>query len=89
MPTNDHLKGIAAATHLETSQQGNEVPVLHLEVRYFDSHVRIRGVGEDGKVTDSIGANDLSEAVLLAGQIVRFGETMNARPLRRQAAKKG
>lgn len=87
MSTTDHVKAIAAATHLETSQQGNETPVLRLEIRYFDSHVRIRGVNEDGTVADSIGSNDLAEAVLLTGQIVRFGETLHGRRLRRQAGK--
>jgi hypothetical protein len=82
MSTAAHLKAMAAATHLETSQQGNDVPVLRLEVRYFDSHVRTRAIAEDGTCTDSIGANDLAEAVLLVGQVVRFGETMNARRLR-------
>lgn len=83
MSTAEHLKTMAAATHLERSEQGNDVPVLRLEIRYFDSHVRVRAIGEDGTYTDSIGANDLAEAVLLIGQVTRFGETMNARNLRR------
>jgi hypothetical protein len=84
MPTADHLKNMAAATHVEISQQGNPVPVLWLEVRYGDSHVRTRAIDGRGRYSDSIGANDLTEAVLQVGQVVRFGETMHARKLRKQ-----
>jgi len=84
MSTADHLKRMAAATHVEISQQGNPVPVLRLEIRYGDSHVRTRALDEHCRYTDSIGANDLTEAVLLIGQVVRFGETMHARRLRKQ-----
>lgn len=82
MSTADHLKRMAAATHVEISKQSNPVPVLRLEVRYGASHVRTRAIDERGRYTDSIGANDLTEAVLLVGQVVRFGETMHARRLR-------
>ena len=82
MSTADHLKSMAAATHVEISQRGNPVPLLRLEVRYGASHVRTRAIDERGRYTDSIGANDLTEAVLLVGQVVRFGETMHARRLR-------
>lgn len=83
MSTADHLKQMAAATHLETSQQGNPIPILRLEVRYTDSHVRTRAVDADMHCTASIGANDLTEAVLQIGQVVRWGETMHARKLRK------
>ena len=88
MSTADHLKAMAAATHLEMSQQGNDVPVLRLEIRYFDSHTRTRAIAEDGSYSDSIGANDLAEAVLMVGQVVRFGETMHARKLRNTSSDK-
>jgi hypothetical protein len=86
MPTIDHLKKMASATHVERSRQGNDVPVLRLEVRYFESHTRIRAIAGDGRYTDSIGSNDLAEAVLLIGQVVRYGETMHARKLRSRIA---
>lgn len=87
LSTADHVKRMAASTHLETSREGNPVPVLRLEIRYLDSHVRTRAMGPDGRYTDSIGSNDLAEAILLIGQVVRFGETMNARKLRVKAAR--
>lgn len=83
MSTADHLKRMAAATHLETSRQGNSVPLLRLEVRYTESHFRIRAIDADMRYTASIGANDLTEAVLQIGQVVRWGETMHARELRK------
>jgi hypothetical protein len=82
MSTADHLKRMAAATHVETSQHGNRVPVLRLEVRYTETHVRTRAIDADMHYTASIGANDLAEAVLQIGQVVRWGETMHARKLR-------
>lgn len=83
MSTADHLKRMAAATHVEASQQGNPVPVLRLEVRYTETHVRTRALGADMHYTASIGANDLTEAVLQIGQVVRWGETMHARKHRK------
>jgi signal recognition particle subunit SEC65 len=83
MSTADHLKRMAAATHLETSQQGKPVPLLRLEVRYTESHFRTRAIDADMHYTASIGANDLAEAVLQIGQVVRWGETMHARKLRK------
>jgi hypothetical protein len=62
------------------------VPLLRLEVRYGESHVRTRAIDARGKYTDSIGANDLAEAVFLVGRVVRYGETMHARRLRQQPA---
>lgn len=84
MSTADHLKAMAATTHVEISQQGNPVPVLRLEVRYGESHVRTRAIDAHGHYSASIGANDLSEAVLQVGHVVRYGETMHARKLRKQ-----
>lgn len=83
MSTADHLKRMAAATHVEISQHGNPVPVLRLEVRYAETHVRTRAIDADLHYTDSIGANDLAEAVLQVGQVVRWGETMHGRKLRK------
>lgn len=83
MSTADHLKRMAAATHLEVSQQGNPVALLRLEIRYAESHVRSRAIDADAHYTASIGANDLTEAVLQIGQVVRWGETLHARKLRK------
>jgi hypothetical protein len=83
-----HVKGMAASVHLVRSLRGNVYPRLLLSVDYRDpKHIRLRAYDEDGSVTDTLGANDLAEACLLAGLTVRYGETMHARKLRAETAK--
>ena len=81
--TLSHVKGMAAATYMFESQRGNTYPRLHLTVDYRGpKNLRIRAYDEDGRVADTIGANDLAEVCLLAGMTVRYAETMHARRLR-------
>lgn len=78
---------MASGVHLHTSERGNSYPRLLLSVDYRDpKHIRLRAYGEHGKVVDTLGANDIAEAVVLAGMTVRYGETMYARKLRRDAS---
>jgi hypothetical protein len=81
-----HLKGMASAVYLYESERGNVYPRLDLSIDYRDpKHVRIRAYDEDHKVVDTLGANDVAEACLLAGMTIRYGETMYARKLRASA----
>lgn len=67
-------------------KKGNVYPRLDLSIDYRDpKHVRIRAYDEDHKVVDTLGANDVAEACLLAGMTIRYGETMYARKLRASA----
>lgn len=86
MPTADDLKRMAATTHVEISPQGNPVPVLRLEIRYDESHVRTRAIDEDGHYPASVGANDLAEAVLQVGHVVRSARRCTPAKLRKQPA---
>ena len=84
--TMGHVKGMASSVHLTTSERGNTYPRLQLTIDYRDpKHIRLRAYDEHGKVVDTLGANDIAEAALLAGMTVRYGETMYARKLRRAA----
>jgi len=50
----------------------NDTPVLKIEVRYYrGGHLFLRGYAEDGSVAAPIGCNNLAEAVVLTGDIVR------------------
>jgi hypothetical protein len=81
-----HVKGMAASVHLVRSLRGNVYPRLLLSVDYRDpKHIRLRAYGSEGSVADTLGANDLAEACLLAGLTVRYAETMHARKLRTEA----
>ena len=92
MPTPDqptgtmgHVKAMAASVHPFTSERGNTYPRLHLAIDYRDpKHIRLRAHDGDGRVIDTLGANDIAEACLLAGMTIRYGETMHARKMRRQ-----
>ena len=56
MSTADHLKRMAAATHVETSRQGNPVPILRFEVRYTDVRdLRDPGLGTTRSVARGSG----------------------------------
>lgn len=81
--TMGHVKTMASSVHVYTSQRGNDYPRLHLTVDYRDpKHIRLRAHDASGKVVDTLGANDIAEACLLAGMTIRYGETMYARRLR-------
>ena len=81
--TMGHVKGMASAVHLHTSERGNTYPRLDLSIDYRDpKHIRLRAYDGNGKVVDTLGANDIAEAALLAGMTVRYAETMFARKLR-------
>jgi len=92
--TMGHVKGMASAVYTQTSEQGNQYPRLVLTVDYRDpKNLRLRAYApKEGqapdlssfRLVDTLGANDLSEAVLLAGFTVRYAETMHARPLRKK-----
>ena len=82
-----HVKGMAAAVHAYTSRRGSVFPRLVLSVDYRDpKHIRLRTYDQDGRVADTLGANDIAEAIIRIGEVVRFGETMHARPMRRDIA---
>ena len=81
-----HVKGMASSVHLVESERGNRCPRLRLTVDYRDpKHIRLRAYDSDGKVVDTLGANEIAEAALLAGMTVRYAETMYARKLRKAA----
>lgn len=92
--TMGHVKGMAEGVYPQTSTRGNTYPRLLLSVDYRDpKNIRLRAYApkDDAepdlsafRVVDTLGANDLSEACLLAGLTVRYAETMHARPLRRR-----
>lgn len=78
-----HLKGMAAATYIYESERGNTYPRLNLTVDYRGpKNIRLRAYDENHRVVDTLAANDLAEACLLAGLTVRYAETMHARKLR-------
>jgi hypothetical protein len=78
-----HVKGMAAATFIYESERGNTYPRLNITVDYRGpKNIRLRAYDEHHHVVDTIGANDLAEACLLAGLTVRYAETMHARKLR-------
>ena len=82
-----HLKGMASAVYLYESERGNVYPRLDLSIDYRDpERVRIRAYDEDHKVVDTLGANDVAEACLLAGMTIRYGETMYARKFKQAQA---
>ncbi len=84
------MQRLYPAVSLET--RGSTFPRLLLSVAYRDgNHIRMRAyvpTGEDApelaslRVTDTLGANGIAEALLLAGLTIRYGETMHARPMR-------
>ena len=92
--TMGHVKGMASSVYTQTSSQGNEYPRLLLSIDYRGSkNIRLRAYAPKGgekpdlssfKTVDTLGANDLAEAVLLAGMTARYAETMHARPLRKK-----
>jgi hypothetical protein len=83
--TTRHVKGMAAATYLYESERGNTYPRLELSIDYRSpKNIRIRAYDGEHHVADSIGANDVAEAILLAGQAIRSAETMHAKRLRQK-----
>jgi len=68
--TLDRVRDIANTIRLDD----NGTPVLRIEVRYYDGgHLFIRGRDPDGSVVSPIACNDLAEAIVLTGDIVRRG----------------
>jgi hypothetical protein len=85
--TMGHVKAMAAAVFLHTSQRGSVFPRLNITIDFRDpKHIRLRTYDARNRVVDTLGANDIAEAALLTGFVVRYAETMNARRLRSQAA---
>jgi hypothetical protein len=78
-----HVKGMAGATYLYESERGNQYPRLDISIDYRGpKNIRLRAYDEDHHVVDTLGANDLAEACLLAGLTIRSAETLHARKLR-------
>lgn len=66
--TLERVREIANTVRLDK----NDTPVLNIEVRYYDGgHLFLRGYDEDGSVAAPIGCNDIAEAIVLTGDIVR------------------
>jgi hypothetical protein len=66
----------------------NDTPVLDIQVRYYEGgHLFLRGHAEDGSVAAAVGCNDIAEAIVLTGDIVRRANG-KAKKLIAQAAKK-
>jgi hypothetical protein len=80
-----HAKAMASAVYEKTSERGNKYPVLDLSISFREpKHIRIRSTDADGHVVDTLGCNDISEALIWASATIRFGETMYARPMRKK-----
>jgi hypothetical protein len=83
-----HVRGMAAAVYLYESERGNVYPRLDLSIDYRDpKHIRLRTYDQDHKVVDTLGANDLAEASLLAGLTIRASETQHAKRMRANGPK--
>lgn len=80
-----HSKTMASAVHAYTSERGNTYPRLVLSIDYREpKHIRLRSYDEHGHVVDTLGCNDIAEALVWAGATIRYGETMYARKLRKE-----
>lgn len=78
-----HVKGMASATYLYESERGNKYPRLDISIDYRSpKNIRLRTYDENHRVVDTLGANDLAEACLLAGLTIRSAETLHARKFR-------
>ena len=80
-----HSKAMASAVYAYTSERGNTYPRLDLSVDFREpKHIRLRTYDENAHVVDTLGCNDIAEALVWASATIRYAETMYARPLRKQ-----
>lgn len=80
-----HSKAMASAVYAYTSQRGNTYPRLDLSVDFREpKHIRLRTYTEDDHVVDTLGCNDIAEALVWAAATIRYAETMYARKLRKE-----
>jgi hypothetical protein len=76
---------MASAVYAKTSERGNTYPILDLSISFREpKHIRIRTTDEHGRVVDTLGCNDIAEALVWAGATIRYAETMYARPMRKE-----
>ena len=80
-----HSKAMASAVYAYTSERGNSYPRLDLSVDFREpKHIRLRSYDASDKVVDTLGCNDIAEALVWASATIRYAETMYARKLRKQ-----
>lgn len=85
MGTLGHAKAMASAVYAYTSERGNQYPRLDLSVDFREpKHIRLRSYDEARRVIDTLGCNDIAEALVWASATIRYAETMYARKLRRE-----
>lgn len=66
--TRDRVQEIAETVRLDD----NGTPVLRIEIRFYrDRHLFLRGYTADDRVASALGCNDLAEAIVHVGDIVR------------------
>ncbi len=80
-----HAKAMAEAVYVHTSERDNKYPRLCLSIDFREpKHIRIRSYDEKGSVVDTLGCNDIAEALIWVSATVRYAETMHARKLRKR-----